>query len=312
MAIILVIIGHTVKFGSGTRNVIFSFHMPLFFLLSGYTYRLANDRETFIRRLKKGCRHLILPCLIVSVISIIASWWQGNVHDAASFWQITKRMGDALWWASGVGVHGHPGAGAIWFLFSLFWAKTLMDGLHLLFPGKYIGGMYVFLGLAGIAIGIKGKWLPQNMDVTFVAILFIYLGMLWRKYHEVIEKHVEILFLLAVSFWISCLCFDQYIEMATRHYPYLVLTLVEAVCGSFAVCYLCRALAQNVYVKGIALFVGIHTLLIFLVHHLDWIAAPLWQTSSYWLTCVTRVAVVLAVSFLLHGIRYYWRKMRAA
>ncbi|MGN0950010.1 MAG: acyltransferase family protein [Mitsuokella sp.] len=85
VAIILVIIGHTVKFGSGTRNVIFSFHMPLFFLLSGYTYRLANDRDMFIRRLKKGCKHLILPCLIVSVISIIASWWQGNVHDAASY-----------------------------------------------------------------------------------------------------------------------------------------------------------------------------------------------------------------------------------
>ena len=32
IAIVLVIIGHTVQFGGGTRNFIFSFHMPLFFL----------------------------------------------------------------------------------------------------------------------------------------------------------------------------------------------------------------------------------------------------------------------------------------
>ncbi|WP_278969986.1 acyltransferase family protein [Megasphaera elsdenii] len=37
IAIVLVIIGHTVQFGGGTRNFIFSFHMPLFFLLSGFT-----------------------------------------------------------------------------------------------------------------------------------------------------------------------------------------------------------------------------------------------------------------------------------
>lgn len=287
------------------------FPYATFFLLSGYTYHIVNDREAFIRHLKKDSKHLILPCLIVSAISIIASWYQGNIYDATSFWQITKSKGDALWWASGIIVNGHPGIGPIWFLFSLFWAKFLLNALHLLFPGKYIGGVYVFLGLAGIALGIKGKWLPQNMDVTFVAILFIYLGMLWRKYHEFVEEHADILFLMAISFWSFCLCFDQYIEMAGRHYPYIALSVIEAVCGSFAVCWLCKALAQNVFVKNITLFIGIHTLLIFLVHDLDIIVAPLWQTSSYWLTCITRVLIVLSISFLLHTFRYCWKSMKS-
>ena len=282
--------------------------MPLFFLLSGYTYHLANNREAFLKHLKKGFKHLIVPCIIVSLISIFTLWLQGNMHDLSSLWKITKNMSNGLWWASGVSVHGHPAAGAIWFLFSLFWAKTLMDGANLLFPGKYIGGIYVFFGLAGIALGVKGKWLPQNLDVTLVVILFVYLGMLWRKYNEVIEKHADILFLIAVSFWTSCLYFDQYIEMAGRHYPYIAMCLIEAICGSFAICWMCRALSQNIYLKGIMLFIGFHTLLIFLVHHLDWILAPLWHTSSYWLTCVTRVLIVLGVSFLLHVLRYCWQK----
>lgn len=80
--------------------------------------------------------------------------WQRLVQQ---LWETVKRTGDALWWASGVKVHSHPGAGAIWFLFSLFWAKTIIDGLNLMFPGKHMGYILAFVGLMGIAIGSKGK-----------------------------------------------------------------------------------------------------------------------------------------------------------
>lgn len=312
VAIILVIVGHSLEYSSGMRNVIYSFHMPLFFLLSGYTYRMANDRATFIRHVKKGCKHLLLPCLFVVLVFAIAWWWQGNVHDAATLWQVAKRMADALWWASAITVRSHLGINIAWFLVSLFWAKFLIDALHLLFPGKHTGALYVFLGFAGIALGSRGKWLPQNMDVTFVAVLFLYLGMLWRRHHDLIEKYAEILFLVAVAVWGSCLCLDQVLNMSGRQYPYLALSIVEAVFASFAVCRGCMTLAQNAYVRGVTLFIGVHTMLIFLVHCLDWMAVPLWQTSSYWLTCATRVGFVLAVAFLVHLLRCCWQRWRIA
>ena len=36
ITIILMMIGHYVPYGSQVRNFIFAFHMPLFFILSGY------------------------------------------------------------------------------------------------------------------------------------------------------------------------------------------------------------------------------------------------------------------------------------
>lgn len=39
IAIILVIVGHTVPNPSPLRHAIFSFHMPVFFILAGYTFR---------------------------------------------------------------------------------------------------------------------------------------------------------------------------------------------------------------------------------------------------------------------------------
>ncbi|MFR9054754.1 MAG: acyltransferase family protein [Acidaminococcus intestini] len=303
VAIILVIIGHTVKYGSDIRNIIFSFHMPLFFLLSGYTYKMANTATDLYSHIRKGCRHLLLPCIIVSIIGIFASFILGDGNGIQQLWETVKRTGDALWWASGVKVHSHPGAGAIWFLFSLFWAKTIIDGLNLMFPGKHMGYILTFVGLMGIAIGSKGKWLPQNMDVTLVVILFIYLGMLWKKYQESIEKYAIPLFFLSILIWVSCLHYHIYIEMATRHYPFLTLSILEAVCGSFAICSLCKALAQNTFIRRLTLFIGAHTLLIFLVHHLDWIFRPLWQMPSYWMTCVMRVCSVLMISLCIHVIR---------
>lgn len=83
IAILLVIIGHTVNFGSATRNFIFSFHMPLFFILSGYTFKLAGDFPVFFQRVKKLIRHLIYPSLIVSGIGTFCT-----MDDAGSAYSL--------------------------------------------------------------------------------------------------------------------------------------------------------------------------------------------------------------------------------
>ena len=100
------------KYGSDIRNIIFSFHMPLFFLLSGYTYKMANTATDLYSHIRKGCRHLLLPCIIVSIIGIFASFILGDGNGIQQLWETVKRTGDALWWASGVKVHSHPGAGS--------------------------------------------------------------------------------------------------------------------------------------------------------------------------------------------------------
>lgn len=307
IAILLVIIGHTVNFGSATRNFIFSFHMPLFFILSGYTFNLAGDFPAFFQRVKKLIRHLIYPSLIVSGINIFVLWIKQDQHTISALWLLTKRMADALWWASGVDVYAHPGLGALWFLFSLFWAKVLMDAIYLLFPGK-IGYIYVIIGLFGMAMGLKGKWLPQNMDVTFMAMLFIYIGMLWRNYQNLLERHEQLCFMASVIIWVFCLNVPMYIEMAMRSYPWTICSVVEAVCGSYALCCLCKAFETNVRVRYALQFIGMHTLLIFLVHHLDWIAFPVWHSLSIGIESGLRVSVVLFTSFIIYIIGYCYRK----
>ena len=133
-----------------------------------------------------------------------------------------------------------------------------------------------------------------------MTVLFIYLGMLWKRYIAVIQEHETILFLCAVSFWLCCLNFDIYIEMAGRSYPYLAISIIEAVAGSFAVCCFCKALMANTKLSFPIQFIGMHTLLIFLVHHMDWAVHALWQTNTMWKTCALRIVIVFLVSFVIY------------
>lgn len=66
IAIICTIIGHS--FGKGRIGIfIFSFHMPLFFILSGYTIRKIPFNK-FKKATIKDFRRLIIPIIVVFII----------------------------------------------------------------------------------------------------------------------------------------------------------------------------------------------------------------------------------------------------
>lgn len=59
IGIILMIIGHLTQYAT---NIIFSFHMPLFFILSGYFYKQTDIKSGLINDAKR----LIIPYIITS------------------------------------------------------------------------------------------------------------------------------------------------------------------------------------------------------------------------------------------------------
>ena len=65
IAIFLVIWGHVPMAQSGTYTFIYSFHMPLFFLISGYLY---NPKKTIKEELYKNLKTLMLPYFIYQLI----------------------------------------------------------------------------------------------------------------------------------------------------------------------------------------------------------------------------------------------------
>lgn len=66
IGILLVYYGHSACWGTLPSRIVFSFHMPLFFLLSGFVFDV--DKISNLRALlRKVTRNLLLPYIILSL-----------------------------------------------------------------------------------------------------------------------------------------------------------------------------------------------------------------------------------------------------
>lgn len=77
IAIILVIIGHTIQYvkynnvnyeEDGVFLFIYSFHMPLFMFVSGYLFKSYVDRYSFIEGVWRKARSLLVPIIVWGIL----------------------------------------------------------------------------------------------------------------------------------------------------------------------------------------------------------------------------------------------------
>ena len=167
VAIILVVLGHNIQFGSAIGindgfyenslfRLIYSFHMPLFMVVSGYLFYFTSDKYTFIENIKSRFTRFVVP---------IVSWTILNhlVRCMISGTLIPLGLTSFLY--------------SIWFLWAIFWCS-----LAVLFVRRWGNdniGIYLFLGIVLLFV-------PN----VFFSNLYVYMypyfvvGYLWNKYSK--------------------------------------------------------------------------------------------------------------------------------
>lgn len=132
MGIIAVIIGHLTTYG---RQLIFSFHMPMFFIVAGFLYH----RSSLTIRMKSDFKRLIVPYMITAgfivfcygLIELIIrkgntiTWFYAAVWGSGSTYHTSPLFGD------------FPSIGAIWFLLAMFWCKFSFTIIESMFRNQY-------------------------------------------------------------------------------------------------------------------------------------------------------------------------------
>lgn len=112
IAIILVIFAHCIQFGSGSNylesksfydNVVFkfiySFHMPLFMLISGYLFHFSIQNHSFLHNLKTRFNSLLLPIIVWQTIWILLGGL--NNYDGGVLYIFNSYL-NTLWFISSV------------------------------------------------------------------------------------------------------------------------------------------------------------------------------------------------------------------
>ena len=308
IAILAIILGHTALKNSIIWNWCYTFHVPMFFILSGYTSGIASSWSDVWRHVKKNFLHLIVPCLSIEMIQIIISFFLAEEKTVNTLIALLTKQLDVLFWASGAtNADGTiPSLGALWFLIALFYAKLFWDIIYVLFP-KVTAPVCIMTGFLGMLIGQR-TYLPQELDVVFLVVFFLEVGKYFKRFDEskYYDKFKYLAVFIGFVIWIVCFCLGIRIEIVYRDYPYGVISIIEACCATYCMCVLSRLFDNIAVVRDILSYIGKFTLWIFMVHSLDYLINFMWvnlQSGIY--IIAVRVIVDVSLALLLAHIKSF-------
>ena len=314
LGILLVIFGHTLPdstAGNLLRMAIYSFHMPLFFILSGMTFRCSANQAELTLKAKKAFHRLMLPVFFLFGIMVLYQLILTPANMLSpGFW---RREGYRLVLGSGVvwqfGDLSIPVLGLPWFLYVLFLSRTLYDYLHLNLSPQQLPIAVWAISLMGVLLGTEQDYLPFSADIALSVLPFFLFGAAVKTKSR--ETPSLRLLLLSAVLWAVLLrltvpntSIRTYLELAGRRYPLFPLCYAAAAAGSLAFCEIGKAVSTLAFLSKPLQFLGRNSLDLLMVHALDTIWSPWWSTPSHWvLSSLMRILIDLGFFLIITAVR---------
>lgn len=256
IGILFVMLGHQ---NLVIGHFIYSFHMPLFFLISGYLYKKKDVKES----VTKDFQRLIIPYFIGCVFVVSQDvFFAFAKHDIT---YITNSV-LAIIWGSGytsdkVLFGNMPSIGAIWFLLALFWCKNMYNVIEIKIVStlqKLI--MVLFIAVMAIVIEKNSIKLPFSLLPGLSALPFFWVGTLWKN------KHVPNLamFILIICWFISY--FYSYIYLVSCDYGLYPIDILGACGGTLFFYNIAKYISKIQWLANIFIWLGMNTLSILCFH----------------------------------------------
>ncbi len=309
LAILLMIFDHIL----GRGKIITSFHMPLFFLISGYLLK----EETWIDTLKKKSKGLLLPYIRFSLLVLVVGFFKAKFYLHAT-WQATGNyllqkvidtcMARDIW--------------LLWFLLALFVSILLYTGIRQIFSNR------IWRAVAVILVFFGGYFLSQRygsdnfyyLDQGMMATFFIAVGDLakrlpWDRLHRLSMAGISLLAGMALL-WMLGISYGALV-MANRIYQGFPLCILAAVAGTYVVIW-CSYYVEKIPLVGAGLiWCGQHTLEILCFANLfrqfcDWKAVCRgWGINSIVVMFLMQVGMILGLVLIcdrIKGCRKNWKR----
>lgn len=248
-------------------KIVFVFHVPLFYLISGY---FLNTVGSFNNFLVKKLKQLIKPYIYI---------WLAIIALSVPFGMLYNRdvPNELFTWFFG-GLYGSgtlPGIlalpsfiGAIWFLLALFWgliiARAIIDRFDYL--NSFLILVIIFIiGVKSVSYG----WLPFSVQAGLTSALFVFLGYLAKQYGVLEKKYGTLPYLFSLGVFIYCVKHNNGFSLASNNIGNGIVDIVGAILTSFLLYSLCSYLVK---IKGLSVvnrilsWFGEHSLIILGFH----------------------------------------------
>lgn len=195
----LMVLGHSSLHNAPMMNYITSFHVPVFFLISGF-FEKGKERP-FTTRIKKGWKQIIVPFIFFNVIGLFSCWVSPYLHpelyyNIHGYKLILNALTGIFLMDDFVTPYSYLPVGPTWFLISLFICKVLfgcyVEIINVANKYKYIL-MILFLFIVYLL------YQPQihfaSFDSAALAFPFYILGFYINK-SQILIKRIHLSYLL--------------------------------------------------------------------------------------------------------------------
>lgn len=239
IAIILVVIGHAIPDAS-TRNgiaspslkiifdLIYSFHMPLFFLISGYFVNTLIAKEDVYTSIKKKFQRLMVPYIFVGLCyapcKLLLSRFANDPFHLSNLWKML------------IGINPD---GELWFLYSLFIISAFSYFIR-------VRVNKVWIVCSGI-IGGGTLWLPNIVSHILFFQFFFFIGIYLRQNNPKWIRNIS------SKIFIICLLLWGILNIPYHYGTVFPVKLFTGIFGSICILYLSNKFenSNSVVVKGL-------------------------------------------------------------
>lgn len=262
------------------NRFVFSFRMPLFFLLGGYFTKDNRLVKDFLPYTWKSTKRLLVPYFVTMLLICL---WVWRFEIIKFRFNLTLQPVLNLIWGGGDVYTSHYGelyVGPIWFLFSIFVARELFyiiqclasrcfarrEGRNLL-----IILMTITLSMLSILLYPSVQPLPWNILPGIAALVFFMIG--WGVRNIVVPIWIKIILVLC---WLIVIILNIRIDLRSCEYGIIPLNILGACGGTLVMYYLSKfleflsqkSLAFN-WIAKFMIWCGTGSLAILCMHTLD-------------------------------------------
>ena len=245
-----------------------TFHMPFFFLLSGYFLSAKLPMKDYAyRRMRQLLVPYLFGVLFTIVIAVLIEMLEGGSPDVllvvAKRWFLAGLYGKGL--KGEFLIKGITKIGAYWFLLAMFTGSLIAR--------KFADHQYM---LPAVAIAAYIGWstrqlvyLPWSLQAGLVASFYIGLGS-WCRKHDVLKKPDPAILVFCALLWAFSIWQGASLSMVNVKFPQGLLNICVALAASYLVYWLASLIASKTNVpKRILAFYGANSLIFFFWHALE-------------------------------------------
>lgn len=322
LGIILVVLGHTDFVG---KNIIYQFHLPLFFFLSGIVFNVEKAKKTkeFLLKRIMGLYipfvvfELLFTCIHNVLVDINFYTELSNVrlnYDAKYFFNMVLKIltlggGEQL-------------VGPLWFLISTFEINIIFAVLARI-SQKYEKNFPFVLLLLCFILFFVGCYtdLPRMLSQSLIGMFFYCCGYIFKRYKEKVPFNIKGI-IISLILLIVCSIYNK-VDISQLDITYKVLLIISGLSGSYIVIWISKKfkILQNTFM----LYCGMNTIYILALHcvffkfimlleimlfdkNMNLLGMfPVYQYSQIWVIPLTIIGVLgpMLIKLIVDKVKYY-------